>query len=60
LQEIESGVTEGNREQTVEAEILKLQKEMGDMKVEIEGTVNSSVHHVTEDVKETLEIERRK
>ena len=60
LQVIKQGVEKGNREQTDEAEIHKLQKEMGEMKVEIESTVNSSVRHVREDVEETLEIERRK
>jgi chromosome condensin MukBEF ATPase and DNA-binding subunit MukB len=61
LQEIKRGVVEGNTAQTGGGgEIHKLQKEIGEIKVEIESTVNSSVRHVREGVEETLKIERRK
>jgi hypothetical protein len=60
LQEIKNCNTGGSGEHTDEAELKKLQKEMGGMKVEIESVVNNSVRNVKVDVEEALEIERRK
>jgi len=43
-----------------EEEFVKLQKDVCEMRTEIESKVNSSVKSVKEDFEETLEIERRK
>jgi predicted nucleic acid-binding Zn-ribbon protein len=60
LQELKNCITGGNGGHTDEVELKKLQKEMGEMKVEKESAVNSLVRNVKVDAEETLDVERRK
>lgn len=61
LKEVREGVAGGSRKvQKEEEDIMRLQKEVGEMKTEMEMRVTTSAKIVKEDVDERLEIERRK
>ena len=60
LKEVSEGSSPSGTGNTKEVEIVRLQKEVGEMKAELETKVSTTCRSVKEDVEETLEIERRK